>query len=85
MACMDTLMKADIFFFITTIAVIIFLILGSIAFVYLIKILRNIKRASDTLEHKIEVASEHADTLYHSIAESFLFNMLFGKKKKTKK
>lgn len=82
---MDTLMKADIFFFVTTIAVIVFLILGSIAFYYIIKTLRNIKNASDTLSHKIEIASENADTLYHSIADSFLFHMLFGKKKPSAK
>ncbi len=82
---MNTLMHADIFFFVTTIAVIAFLVLGSIAFYYIIGILRNIKRASDKIEEKIEVASEHADDLYHSIKESFLFAMLFGKKKRVVK
>jgi len=78
-------MKANIFFFVTTIAVIIFLVLGSIAFFYIIKILRNIKRASEKIEEKIEAGSEHASILYHKITESFLFNMLFGKKHKKHK
>lgn len=82
---MDTLLKANIFFFVTTIAVVVFLVLGCVMFFYIIKILQNIKRASDKLSEKIDVASEHADTLYHSIADSFIFHMLFGKKKKTKK
>ncbi len=82
---MQTFIHADIFFFVTTIAVIMFLILGSIAFYYIIGILRNIKKASDKIEQKIEVASEHADDLYHSIKESFLFAMLFGKKKEKAK
>ena len=82
---MNTLMNANIFFFVTTVAVIAFLILGSIAFCYFIGILKNIKKASDMLGEKIEAASEHADTLYHSIAESFIFNMFFGKKRKGKK
>lgn len=79
---MDTVMKADIFFFVTTIAVVAFLILGSIAFWYLIKILANIKRASDKLEAEIENIGERADSLYHSIRESFLFRLLFGRKSK---
>ncbi len=78
---MQTFIHADIFFFITSIAVVVFLILGSITFWYVIGILRNIKKASDKIEDKIEVASEHAEDLYHSIKESFLFAMLFGKKK----
>ena len=76
---MDTLMKADIFFFVTTIAVVTFLILGSVAFVYLIKILRNIKKASDLIGDKIETASENADVLYHKIQESLLFQLVFKK------
>lgn len=82
---METLIHADIFFFVTTIAVVVFLLLGSIAFYYLIGILRNIKKASDKIEQKIEVAGEHVDDLYHSIKESFLFAMLFGKKKEKAK
>ena len=82
---MDTFMKADIFFFVTTIAVVTFLLLGSIVAFYVIKILRNVHRASQKLEEKIEAGSEQASALYHKIVESFLFNMLFGKKaKKTK-
>ena len=79
---MDTLMKANIFFFITTIAVLVFLVLGSVMFVYIIRILRNIKRASDALEAQVEHLGEHADVLYHDIRESFLFHLLFGKKHK---
>jgi uncharacterized protein YoxC len=78
---MDTVLKADIFFFVTTIAVVAFSILGGIAFLYLIKILRNIKKATDKLEGEIEAIGENADALYHKIAESFVFNMLFGKRK----
>ncbi len=77
---MDTFMKADIFFFVTTIAVIAFLIMGSIAFYYLIGILRNVKHASDKFKGAIDAANEHAHELYHEIRESFLFNLIFRKK-----
>ena len=81
---MNTLIQANIFFFITSIAVVIFLILGVVACIYLIGFLRNIKRASDLLTHKIELASEHADTLFEDIRESAIFSFLFGKKRRKK-
>lgn len=76
---MNTLMKADIFFFVTTIAVALFGILGTVAFLYLIGILRDIRRASRKLEGEIEAMSEGAEALYRTISESFLFKLLFGR------
>jgi hypothetical protein len=78
---METLIHADIFFFITTIAVVIFLILGSICFYYVIKILGNIKRASDQLEKEVDRLGDNVDSLYHTIKESFIFNLIFKKKR----
>lgn len=77
---MDTLMKADIFFFVTTIAVVAFFIMGSIAFYYLIGILRNVKRVSDKIGGTMDAANEHMHKLYHEIRESFLFNLILRKK-----
>ena len=81
---MDTLMKADIFFFVTTIAVIAFTLLWVIALAYLISILRDIKKASRKLQSELDAIGRDADTLYHKISESFIFNMLFGKRAKKK-
>lgn len=77
---MDTFMKADIFFFVTTVAVIVFLILGSIVLWYMIGILRDVKRASNTLERKIEEGSENLERMRQKVAESAVFNLVFGKK-----
>ena len=82
---MDTLMKANIFFFITSIAVVIFVILGSIIAIYVIRILGSIKRASDKLEDGVDAAFENADALSTKIRESFIFNLLFGKKAAAKR
>ncbi len=76
---MDTLAKADIFFFVTTIAVIIMTVLGCIVAYYLIRVLGNINRASEKLSDEVEAMGEHADSLYHHIKESFLFTLLFGR------
>ena len=81
---MDTVLKANVFFFVTTIAVIAFTVVGLVAFMYLIGILKDIRRATRKLEGEMEAVAENADALYHKIAESFLFNMLFGKRSKRK-
>ena len=79
---MDTLMKANIFFFVTTIAVVAFTLVGVVAFLYLIGILRDIRRATRRLGDELEAMEESADALYRRISESFIFTMLFGKRKR---
>ena len=75
---MNTLIKADIFFFVATIATVIFVILGSVALVYFIGILRNVKRATDSLRERIETTGQQLDALGEQIAASGIFRMIFG-------
>lgn len=82
---MDTIVHADIFFFVTTIAVIICVILVSVMLFYLIGILRDVKKTTATINHKIEEAEEDIDNLKQKIAESAVFNFIFAKKKKRKR
>jgi membrane protein implicated in regulation of membrane protease activity len=81
---MDTLMKADIFFFISSISSIVFLILGCVALYYLIRVLKNVKEATDTLKSKIETAGDEVRELVEDVRESSLFRFFFGKKKRKK-
>ena len=81
---MDTLMKANIFFFVTTIAVVAFTLVGLVALYYLVGILKDIRRATRKLEGEMEAVAHDVDALYHKISESFIFNMLFGKRAKKK-
>ena len=82
---MNTLIHADIFFFITTIAVIILTILASIAMYYLIGALKNFKRITKNLENRIDQAGDkigdEAEYLKNRLHESFIFNLIFAKKK----
>ncbi len=71
-------MKADIFFFVATIATVIFLILGAVALAYLIGILRNVKRATDSLRERIETTGQQLDALGEQIAASGIFRLIFG-------
>lgn len=81
---MDTLMKADIFFFISSISAVVFLILGCIVFYYVIRILVNFKEVTEVLKSKIEIVGDDVHALARDVRESFVFALLFGKKKKKK-
>jgi len=58
---MDTLFKADIFFFITSFVVIVLGVIVAIILVYLVRILRDLKAISQVLRTEIEqlVADVH--------------------------
>ena len=55
---METLLKADIFFFITAIAVIVITVLLSIVLGYLIIILNNTKRISGQIRKQVDLFEE---------------------------
>lgn len=78
---METLMKADIFFFVSTSAVIIFIILGIAIAWYLIKILKNVKEATDILKNKIKAIDYQLDEIKKGITESSIFRFIFTKRK----
>jgi len=82
---MNTLLQANIFFFIASMGTIIFIILGSIALFYLIHILKNVKEATDSLRGKIETASEQVEKMRQKISESLIFNLIFAKKPSKKR
>jgi hypothetical protein len=49
---MDTLIHADVFFFVTTIAVVIVATVLTIVLLYLVKILRNVKRITEQVHEE---------------------------------
>jgi len=72
---MQTLIHADIFFFVTTIAVVIFMVISIIASYYFISMLKNLRDISAKLKHGVDMVEE-------GIEESSLFRFFFGSKKK---
>jgi hypothetical protein len=50
---MDTLIHADIFFFVTTVAVVVFTIALTVFMVYLVRILRNVRRITDAIDEEV--------------------------------
>jgi hypothetical protein len=76
---MDTLERADMFFFITSIAVVIGTIAWGVVAYYLILAFRQIRRLSEKLEENMDDASDEVRDLVFDIRESFLYRTLFRK------
>lgn len=87
---METIMKSEIFFFITSIAVVILTILIGIAAAYLIRILRNVDDISAKAKEEAALIKEDVADLRQNIRDegikvkSFVnfFNKLKGRKNK---
>lgn len=78
---MESLLKADIFFFITSIFVAIIAIITIIAGVYFILVVRNFYKISNILRGYAESADAGLRELGEQIRNSKLFTFLFGKEK----
>ncbi len=66
---MDTFMKADIFFFVTTIAVVAVTICLVYAGYYLIRILRNVDAISEEVKNESQLVREDIGDLRQNIRE----------------
>ncbi len=80
---MNEVLHANIFFFITGIAVIVFTFLLSIALYHLIKVLKTIGRIADRVEAGTETLSEDIERVRSYVfEESFLSRFMRGGAKK---
>lgn len=77
----DSLLKADIFFIITSISVIAFSVCMIVAFIYLAQALRSFKRLADILSKNANGVGEEVKDLVQDIRQSTIFSFLFHKKK----
>lgn len=60
---MNSLLQADIFFFITTVIVLIFAVIGLIAAYYIVHILRSVRYIAD----KVKIESDHVTDDIHEL------------------
>lgn len=81
---MDSLIHADIFFFITSISVILLTFLFIISFFYILQILINIRKISKILREGTENAEEQIANITDSLSENVFLKPFFKKKKKKK-
>lgn len=80
---MDTLVHADIFFFISSIAVVVFTIFVCVFGFYLIKIMKNFSGISEKLRDGVNDADTEIREISEQVRDSAIFSFIFGKKKKT--
>lgn len=78
-------MKADIFFFITAIAVVVLTVFVAIALYYIIQILANFRKISDIMRGGVENAEERIKEVSENLANNPFIKMFFGNKNKTRK
>ncbi len=82
---MDTFIHADIFFFITSVAVVFITLFMIVALYYFILILKRFNILSEKLEKNISHVSGDIEGMAQQVKESFIFNLIFPKRRKKKK
>lgn len=82
---MESILKSEIFFFISSISVILITIIFVIVGFYLIKIMRNFSHISERLKETVDGASSSLEEVGNNIKESSIFRFFFGQKRKHKK
>ncbi len=78
---MESILKSDIFFFITSMSVVIITLFLLVALFYFIKIMRNFYKISSILKNYTEDTSNELKDMGQHIRQSKLFTFLFGKEK----
>jgi hypothetical protein len=78
---MDTFLKMDIFFFITSVAVIIVTTIIIMAGYRIVRILKNIEHVTETLRNTVHSAESEMADIGERVTDSALFTFIFGKKK----
>ena len=82
---METLIKADIFFFISSIATIVLTILISVLLFYLIKAGKNLREISEELKSDFEQSENFIDELKERLEDNVVFRIFFPPSHKHKK
>ena len=75
---MTEILQANIFFFITTIAVVLFTILLCVAVYQIIKILKTVRRIVDRIEEGTEVLADDIDNIRTSFNPTRLISFIMG-------
>jgi len=78
---MESILRSDLFFFITSISVVIITIVLLVAGFYFIKMLRNFYKISKILKNYTENAETELKEMGSHIRHSPLFTFFFGKEK----
>ena len=81
----QTLIHADIFFFIASIGFTVVTIALLIGLFYIIRVVRSVDRITTKIEIGIDTVSDDAKDLVADLRDSMAFRMIFGGQRKRKK
>lgn len=79
---METIMKADIFFFISSVATVVLSILTSVLLFYLIKTWKNLHTLSEKLKDGLEKSEEFVDEFKERLENNMVFRLFFPTKQR---
>lgn len=82
---MNTLEQAQIFFFISSVGFVILFALIAIILFYAISAFKAFSRIADKIEENIDTIGDVTTELLEDVKDSWIFNFIFGKSKKSKK
>ena len=82
---METLIKADIFFFISSVATIVLTVLIAILLVYMIKAGKNLYELSEMLKEKYKESEEFVMELKERLENNLVFRLFFPPARKKRK
>ncbi|HSE56605.1 MAG TPA: hypothetical protein VLB02_00775 [Candidatus Paceibacterota bacterium] len=78
---MDTLIKADIFFFVCTVGFVLLAVIGALVLVQSVLLLQKMNRIAARIEKNINAVSAETEALIEDVRESALFRFLFGRRR----
>ncbi|MBX4189381.1 hypothetical protein KW785_02180 [Candidatus Parcubacteria bacterium] len=81
---METLIHADIFFIVTTAAVVLVTAGLIVTFIYIVRAARRLEEYADRIGHDLKETGDEVRDMAAEVRESFLFNLLFKKKRRSK-
>jgi len=81
---MESILRSEIYFFISSISVIIITVILIIIGFYLIKIMRNFSIISERLKETVDGTTTSLEEVGDSIKESYLFRLFFRNNKRRK-
>lgn len=82
---METILKADIFFFISSVATVVLTILVCVLLFYFIKAGRNLYLLSEALKGRFKDSEEFVTELKERLEDNFIFQMFFPPSRKRRR
>lgn len=82
---MESLIKADIFFFISSVATVVLVILASILLFYLIKVGKNLHMLSEMLKGGFKESEEFVLDLKERLEDNLFFRLFFPPSRKRRR